>query len=136
MSSFHSFRATATAWALLQTPSFLLRLPSGNESQVFTDECCETLAFSAELSAEVPLTTASFRIHSQPSSVSFGEKKLKELIAICNYDLLWQHPQFNGARISELPLLRFSQQPMLPSSCQEKVPIALHSRQRQLPSGL
>lgn len=64
------------------------------------------------------------------------EKKWKELIAIRNYNSVWQCLWVNGAHISKLPLLNFSHQPLLPSSCKWKVPIALHSRQRQLPSGL
>jgi len=48
------------------------RAPALGE-QICTEKCCRTFAFSAELPAEVPLTTASFRIHLQPSSVHFGE---------------------------------------------------------------
>lgn len=103
-SSYDSLGATATDWALLQTPRLLMH-PLGNESQIFTDNRCTTLAFSAELPAEVPLTTASFRIHSQPSSVRFEEKTWKELIAICNYNSVWQCLWVNGAHISKLPLL-------------------------------
>lgn len=135
-SSYDSLGATATDWALLQTPCLLVRLPLGNESRILTDKCCTTLAFSAELPADIPLTTVSFRIHSQHSSVHFGEKNWKGLIAMRNCDSAWQCPQVNGAHSSKLPLLSFSHQPMLPSSCKWKVPIALHSWQRQLPSGL
>lgn len=144
-SSYNSLRAAAVDWALLQTPHILVRLPSENKSQIFTRKYCP-FAFSASClpflqvasCQRCPLTTVSFRFHLQLSLGNFGgmEKKWKELIAIRNYNSVWQCLWFNGAHISKLPLLSFSHQPLLPSSCKWKVPIALHSRQRQLSSGL
>lgn len=126
----HSYRLGFAA----NTPH--LRVPAFREQvRDFYKEVSPVCLF-CKLPAEVPLTTVSFRIYLQLSLGHFGEKIKKELIAIHNYNSVWQCLWVNGAHISKLPLLSFSHQPLLPSSCKWKVPIALHSRQRQLPAGL
>lgn len=133
--SYNSLRATAINWALLPTPH--IRVPAFREQvRDFYKEVSPRLPFlwvacwgPFDKSVFQDLFTTFFRAF-------WRKKKWKELIAIHNYNSAWQCLWVNGAHISKLPLLSFSHQPLLPSSCKWKVPIALHSRQRQLLSGL